>query len=276
LVAGDHGLDCEFLAAPSRAGNVQVCLRSQRGPRASWMRLLLVKLRLVELLVSSRSWSDAVLPRCRSVASPPVEQRRPAYRRITKGTVRQSTSTWWSRSALFSSNGAYVSQANDGASRRILRNFSWLIGHLLGTPRPVDRGAGVAGLPPGPLGGGVSVEKYAAELNGEQLPRASPDRDSQRPSFRKEGTTMNPAPTRTQTHHLLATPLTSAFLTNAALEQMQAALARQDRELDAAYSSVSGLVDARFAVHRELLEEIEIACTTRPATPGALHTLARC
>ena len=130
---------------------------------------------------------------------------------------------------------------------------------------------------PRPARRGRKFQKCATAVNGEQLPWASPDRGSQRPSCRMEGTTMNPAPTRTQTHHRLATPpSTSALSTNHALEQMQAALARQDRELNAAYSSMTGLVDVRFAVHPELLEEIDIACTTRPASPGALLTLARC
>ena len=87
---------------------------------------------------------------------------------------------------------------------------------------------------------------------------------------------MNPAPTRTQTSHRLATPPTSVRLSNPALDQIQSALAQQDRELDAAYSSIAGLVDVEFAIHSELQEEIEFACSTSPASRGALHILTRC
>ena len=87
---------------------------------------------------------------------------------------------------------------------------------------------------------------------------------------------MNPAPTRTQTDHRLATPPTLVPLSNPAFDQIQSALAQQDRDLDAAYSSIAGLVDAEFAVRNELLEEIDVACATRPASRGALHNLTRC
>jgi Tfp pilus assembly protein FimV len=87
---------------------------------------------------------------------------------------------------------------------------------------------------------------------------------------------MNPAPTKTQTDHRLATHPTSVRLSNPALDQIQSALAQQDRELDAAYSSIAGLVDVQFAIRSELLEEIDVACTTSPASRGALHTLTRC
>ena len=86
---------------------------------------------------------------------------------------------------------------------------------------------------------------------------------------------MNPAPIRTQTHHRPA-QLPSVALTSSALEQVQSALAQQNRELDAAFSSVSRLADVPFAVPPELLEEIDAACSPRPASRGALLRLNRC
>ena len=87
---------------------------------------------------------------------------------------------------------------------------------------------------------------------------------------------MNPAPSRTQTHHRPLTPLPLVALANPALEQVQSTLAEQDRELDAAFSTASRLADVPFAVPPELLEEIDAACTPRPAARGALLNLTRC
>jgi len=86
---------------------------------------------------------------------------------------------------------------------------------------------------------------------------------------------MNPAPIRTQTHHRPA-QLPLVALTSSALEQVQSTLAEQNRELDAAFSSVSRLAEVPFAVPPELLEEIDAACSPRPASRGALHSLNRC
>jgi len=87
---------------------------------------------------------------------------------------------------------------------------------------------------------------------------------------------MNPAPTRTQADYRVTTPPTLVRLSNPALDQIQLALAQQDRELDAARSSISRLGDVLFAIPGDLLEKVEFACTTHPASRGALHTLTRC
>ncbi|HEY3256543.1 MAG TPA: hypothetical protein VGJ91_21435, partial [Polyangiaceae bacterium] len=84
---------------------------------------------------------------------------------------------------------------------------------------------------------------------GAQLARASPDMASRRPSFPKtKDLNVKPAPTKAQSRYRLAGPLTLAVLTNPALEEIHTEFARQDRELEAAFSSVSGLADVPFAV----------------------------
>ena len=87
---------------------------------------------------------------------------------------------------------------------------------------------------------------------------------------------MIPAPIKTQACHRPLAPLLRVVLSNPALEQMQSALAQQNRELDEAFSSASGLAHVSFAIPPELLEEIDTACMPRLASRGALLSLARC